>query len=400
MIRETYRSLLNSGRTYASFRDDDYETVKDRLTGRGPILDPTSGYGRLASFCSELGISTVNVEMNPPQYFWQLLVHPAHVQLTEQAATAILAKRRNWPRPRQRAVVSDEFFPQQSMAVLFPLFDLISNVYKEFETPHDALWMATAFILPFVGRMSCTSPGNLSTHTKEGGTCVLTGWQDDFHSYLSALARRLTVVSANARSMDHKLILGDARSVDLGGRSFAAMYTSPPYPNHRDFSSILLPENTFLQHLTAARSVPISFIREQIIGSNFVTGEVIPAPQSAVVTKFITEVSSLRRTKRAVYDDNVYYIPYLRKYFKALEDAYRHISQFLESPFEGYAVVVNNTHRGIVIPVASTLIDIWTSLGFHAEEFSAKETFHIGTKNPRAKGIRARHTECVVRIWR
>ena len=108
----------------------------------------------------------------------------------------------------------------------------------------------------------------------------------------------------------------------------------------------------------------------------------------------------LKRMKQATYDDEVYYFPYLREYFAALESAYANVSKAAASDFLGYIVVVNNTHRGVVVPVAEAIVDIWRELGFSSRIERAEESFHLGTKNPRAKGIRARHTEYVVEVRR
>jgi hypothetical protein len=401
LLREVYRSLINTGRTYAAFRDADRENVA-RLINRSPVLDPMSGYGGLAAICADLGIASVGIEYNPPQFFWQLLTHPGRVAHHQRAIGAILGQRRRWPRPRQRAVVSNDFFPDESRAVLDRLLGLLISICAD-KTPPSGLkpWeMAVSLLLPFSGRLACTSPGDVSTHTKHGGTCVLIGWQDDFCIYLKALNQHLDVIKSRSKCTDHHVTLGDARTASFGQQRFGSMFTSPPYPNHRDFTSILLPENILLPMLAESHGFAIPFDREGIIGSNFVKGIGPRSPASKVARKFISDALTLQRNKRAEYDDEVYYIPYFKNYFCGLEDAYENVSSYLARSFEGYIVVVNNTHRGIVIPVSNTIEDIWQSLGFQTQIVDAKESFHVGSKNPRAKGFRARHTTYVVRIWR
>jgi hypothetical protein len=83
-----------------------------------------------------------------------------------------------------------------------------------------------------------------------------------------------------------------------------------------------------------------------------------------------------------------------------LEDAFANISASLQSRFEGYLIVVNNTHRNTLVPVSETSLEIWQTLGFDATIVESSESFHIGTKNPLARGLRARHTRYVVKIWR
>jgi hypothetical protein len=400
LLREVYRSLLNTGRTYAGFRDEDREIV-GHLAQRGPILDPMSGYGGLASFCSQMGADSFGVEYNPPQFFWQVLVQPDRIDLNLGAIEEIIKVRRKWPKPRRRAIISDEFVPDELRKTLISLFEVIASSFsKSLIADERVAEAALSLLLPFAGRLCCTSPADISTHTKEGGTCVLVGWQDDFATYLAALRYRLKQNKENARGGRQHVISGDARNVNLGSTRFRAMFTSPPYPNHRDFSSILLPENKVIDALSEAHGLPILFDREAIIGSNFVKGAPATEFDSIVVSKFINQISAVRRNKRAGYDDDVYYIPYFRKYFSALGGAYHNIARYLDSSLDGYIAVVNNTHRGVVIPVAETVREIWEGLGFHSEIHRSLEMFHLGARNPRAKGIRARHTEYLVRIWR
>jgi hypothetical protein len=108
----------------------------------------------------------------------------------------------------------------------------------------------------------------------------------------------------------------------------------------------------------------------------------------------------LKKDKNAAYDDRVYYIPYLSRYFSDLESAYANVSRSLSRSCEAFIVVVNNTFRGEVVPLAEIVMDIWSSLGFSAAIAKVQEGFHVGTMNPRARGIRARHTEYTIRVTR
>jgi hypothetical protein len=401
LIREVYRALINTGRTYAAFREKDRETVQS-LAGRGVILDPMSGYGGLASFCSEIGIESFGVEYNPPQYYWQLLSNPGLTQQNLTAIELLSDSRRHWPRTRARAIVSDNFFPEETLSVIRRLLNMSSELVKENTDLDDeqAFETALTILLPFFGRLGCMCPGDVSTHTKQGGTCVLLGWQDDLATYLHAMQERLIGIRDRSKCTTQGLVFGDARYVNFGRRRFKALFTSPPYPNHRDFTSIMLPENTLLTTLGIGKSYNLSSHEQGIIGSNFVKGETIRNPSSSIANAFLNNAGSLRRSSRSTYDDEVYYFPYFKRYFAAIEDAYLNVSKFLHSSFLGYVVVVNNTHRGLVVPVSETIQEIWQSLGFNAEVHEAKEMFHYGTKNPRSKGVRARHTEYVVKIWR
>jgi hypothetical protein len=401
LIREVYRALINTGRTYAAFREKDRETVQS-LNGRGIILDPMSGYGGLASFCSEIGVESFGIEYNPPQYYWQLLSNPGLCQQHLTAIKLLSNSRRQWPRTRRRAIVSDDFFPQETLSVIERLLNLLAGQVKENSDLSDTQAFETAItvLLPFTGRLGCMCPGDVSTHTKQGGTCVLLGWQDDLSAYLRAMHERLVSIRDRSKCPIQNVVFGDARYVNFGKRRFKALFTSPPYPNHRDFTSIMLPENTLLQTLGIGKAHRLCDHQHGIIGSNFVKGETIRDPRSSIANGFLDQAASLRRNSRSTYDDEVYYFPYFKRYFAAIEDAYSNVSKYLHKSFLGYVVIVNNTHRGLVVPVSEAIQEIWQALGFDAEVHEANEMFHFGTKNPRSKGVRARHTEYVVKIWR
>ncbi len=53
LLRDIYRALLNTGRTYACF-EKRHIAILNKLKKRGVILDPMAGYGGTMKFCCEL----------------------------------------------------------------------------------------------------------------------------------------------------------------------------------------------------------------------------------------------------------------------------------------------------------------------------------------------------------
>ncbi|MEN6521156.1 MAG: hypothetical protein ABFD46_08410 [Armatimonadota bacterium] len=400
LIREVYRTLINNGRSYAAFTDVERLLVTS-LKDKGEILDPMSGYGLLARFCSENGVSSYCVEFNVPQYYWQFIQLPNLTEFFLGSLELMLKWRSEWPRASTRASVCDNWFHEESNRLLTQLFQLSRKAVAATFPPFiDIDHAALAQMIPFVGRLSSSVPGNISTFTKPGGLCVYTGWQDDFNNYLLALSSRLDENRRCHSVSKHELHLGDARTFSFPAKRFQAMVTSPPYPNRMDFSSMFKPEYAFLMWLIQQGIIHLDLAPERIIGSAFVSQKIHRKPTSSAVVGFLERVAGLKLSSGAAYDDKVYYVPYFSNYFADLEAAYSNISSSLADEFEGYIVVVNNTHRGVVVPVAQAIVEIWQNLGFEAEVFDSNETFHIGTKNPRSRGIRARHTEYVIRVAR
>lgn len=401
LIREIYRALINTGRSYAAFTQKERELVA-RLKSKREIFDPMSGYGLLMRYCSTAGVKSFGVEYNLPQYLWQLLCHPANSENFLQAIKIIRSRRARWPRPTVKAVVSDEFFPKELLRILERLLHSTKQAIEEcFDEDTNLDQLTLALLLPFAGRLSCSVPGDISTHTKIGGMCVLLGWEKDYEAYLRAIHTRFEHIANTAVNRNHKLVYGDARIYKFPKQRFRAMITSPPYPNHRDFTSMFAPEHALLHELRINGDWAPRQFSEHIIGSNFVSNRPKTLPKSKMALRFLNDIKRLERNKTATYDDEVYYIPYFENYFIDLEKAYKNVSSACaSSDFEGYIVVVNNTHRNLVIPVSEVVLEIWIRLGFKATVFASNELFHIGTKNPRARGLRAKHMEYIIKVWR
>lgn len=394
MIRDVYRSLLNTGRTYAAFRDEDRELFRN-LSPSSVVLDPMSGYGRTTEFCASLNISSTTVETNPPQYLWQVLTQPETAVQFSQFADLVLTHRRKWPKTRTTVVASDDYFPD-------PCLDLIQRLIDDLPIPATDLpdHHRLALILPFIGRFSCSVPGDNSTHVKRGGICVLRNWQTDFQEYLVAVRNLTQRIASRPRGKEHQVVFADARSVSFGRSRFRSMVTSPPYPNFRDFASMLEPENVLLSLLHAKGLPSIPLPNPDIIGSNFVSGKRTTTPSTAAASEFLQRLDGSATTPRGKSDNRSYYYPYFSRYFALLEQAYRNISKYAAKEFRGFVIVVNNTHRGRVIPVAEVVCELWQSLGFTTSIFRQSELSHVGSKNPRARGVRAKHQEYVVEITR
>jgi hypothetical protein len=401
LMRKMYRVLLNTGRTYAAFTEKDRTLLESIKSDE--IFDPMSGYGSLMKYCSEHGIRSYSLEYNLPQYLWQLLCHPSTTSEFIETCRLMLSWKKRWPRTHVRAIASDNWFPDESVRILLELSEISSEaITKSFMNPAKGLSdLNAALLLPFVGRLSCSVPADIVTHVKKGGICVYREWQDDFELFLQAVIQALERIAEMTTCREHAINWGDARTFAFPKRRFGAMLTSPPYPNHRDFVSMFAPEHAFLDILKMPGGVTSRRAAEHIIGSNFVTDRPASMPSTESAKAFLGSIARLKnRNATAIRHDRQYYIPYFENYFADLEAAYKNIAPALRQRVEGYIVVVNNTHRNLLIPVSDVIMEIWRSIGFNASLSASKEAFHVGTKNPRARGLRARHTEHVVKIWR
>jgi hypothetical protein len=123
LIRDVYRALIHTGRSYAAFTEKDIAFL-ERLRGVDEILDPMAGYGLLMQSCAEIGQRSYCVEFNLPQYFWQILCHPAHALEFIKSLQQLQASRSRWPKATIRAIASDTWFPEESQRILLELLNL------------------------------------------------------------------------------------------------------------------------------------------------------------------------------------------------------------------------------------------------------------------------------------
>jgi len=406
LIHGVYRSLLNTGRTYAAFRPEQLKPLIERFKDHKEIFDPMAGYGCLMTYCSQsvYGKKTFNLECNPPSYYWQVLIHPENIARFIQLSKSMLSKKKKWPRLKLDACASNDWFPESSLHLLGKLWAVcLESTKLIFEDPSK---MTLAFLLPFVGRLGSFVQGNVVTHIKQGGICIYSGWDDDFEKYINALINRLSDNLAKCKQGKHTLVLGDARTYKLGNKKFTAMVTSPPYPNGRDYSKMFAIENAFINWSVSKNYIEDVSLKTRLIGSPIVSeseGYRKKTPDDVKSTKakeFLKFISEFNKTERAINDNRVYYVPYYSDYFYGLEKAFENISQYLNDEFEGYIVVVNNTARKKVIPVAEAVMEMWNNLNFNAEIDGIKELSHVGGINPRVKGLNARHVEYTIKIFR
>ena len=410
LLRGIYRALIQNGRTYAAFEPQRINPLIKILASHKTILDPMAGYGILITSCakSQEKVSAYCIEYNPPAYLWQILINPCNAEKLLAFVKHITDLKQRWPSSKIRACMSNDWFPAESKILLMELWKLCKKASEKTNLKgSDKVEIPLAFILPFIGRISAWIQGNVVPHIKKGGICVYENWKNDFNDYISNLQYKITQNYNEARNIRHNCVLGNCLSIEPGNKKFSAMITSPPYPNSRDYYTMFGPENAFLSYLEEEKIVEGFALKERLIGSprvSVIEGQTKKSPddvKSPSARNFLKKITQYQGSKQAVYDNKVYYLPYYSKYFHELECAYKNISSLLNKKFEGYIVVVNNTHRKQIVPVSLSIIDIWRSMGFEAEivEEYTRELSHVGGLNPNVKGLTARHMEYTIKVF-
>ena len=201
------------------------------------------------------------------------------------------------------------------------------------------------------------------------------------------------------REVDQRVILGDCRLIDFDHAGLRALLTSPPYPNRTDYFSMFEPEVFFCAHL----NIPDLTVAPSThyLGSTVVKGTTQKRDSLTVVNEFLNYVLSSKSKRKAGRSDNVtYYYPYFANYFHGLREAYANISRAAAPDFRGYIIIQNNHFRDKEVPVAQAVAEIWQALDFKVEIVDQMEVFHIGTKNPRARGIKAKQSLYTLEIFK
>jgi len=400
LIRKPYRTLLNGESGYAAFDVTAVSDLVDRL-GQTMILDPMSGYGSLLDICSKKGIPSVSIEISAPLYLWHLI---RWVDLTDDfigAIDTLLMRSASWPKVVTRAEASNQWFTETALGLLDDLVQLTRSSLEPKRTSSVIKTdiMAAALMIPFCGRLSCcTESDNNPTWVKKGGIVVYGKWEHDFREYLTSLRSFLVKNASTAiLGITHKIILGDCRLIDFSKMQVRAMITSPPYPNRSDYFKMFEPEIYYCSHLNLPDLTIAS--PTQYIGSTKVKGTIHKPYPLKVAKAFLDYVpTSVSKSKKKAAANATYYYPSYANYFSGLYDAYANVSRAAAPGFRGYIIVRNNHFRNIEIPVAQTVIEIWQNFGFNAKIINQIEVFHTGTKNPRARGTKAKQLEFTIEI--
>lgn len=408
IIRDPYRALLSSGRTYAAFEKGTTIPLIHELRHHGTIIDPMAGFGSLMQFCSEIDVSSFNIEYNPPTFLWGIISNPKYSTEITGIIDALIANKRKMPKIRKRADVSEAWFTTPSQEIIVKLFRKILKISTEHITKEMQEQISLAILIPFVGRLACFVQGNIVTHVKRGGICIYDGLTEDFDRYLVVLKKSVTNIQEKCVNDNHEFVFGDLRTIKLD-RKFSAFVTSPPYPNSRDYYKMFAPENDCLLFLKSEGLINGLTVDEPLIScvsvskypnKNIIYRDDISSSSAQNFIEYLINYEG--KKKQAKYDNRVYYIPYFTSYFYQIEMAYRNFANYLEDTFEGYIIVVNNTARNRVIPVAESIVELFQAIGYNAaiNKKYSRELSHVGSINPKVKGFKAKHMEHSIKVWR
>ena len=392
-LSHLYKGLIIRNRAFASFKIDELDAIYNdivlsNIDDHTRILDPMSGYGGGMLYFATKGFSTFNVELNPPSYYWQLLINPKNRNLTVDALRK-LKERRDLPEINVRYSITDELFSVEAVAHIKRLFEFVFSLIKNKE-------LAISLLLPFVARFANYQKNDTNfTHFKQGGLCSFAGWEADFFEYLDELES--CILKTTFLNDDHVNVLSDISDVDLNLK-FRCFVTSPPYPNYRDYSKIFKIENWVLNNILEGQNTDF----DKMIGSDVIKGKEYGIISSEIANRFLTDLldKSQKLTKKSRRDIEVYYHPYFALYFYNLQEAYKKVDSMMDENAVGYVVVNNNITRDIEVPVGKSICDFFNNMGYGFSVIGESEISHLGNIRKKAKRINSRHVRQIVKVWK
>ena len=396
-ISHVYRGLMVRSRAFASFKEKGeldviLSDINQHISVGECILDPMSGYGGGMRFWGRNGFKTMNIELNPPAYYWQLLINPSNADAIQSYIDCLLNRINELPKIEQNISISDSFFTKESADFISKLFYAILSIVDNDKE------LSIAIFLPFVSRFAHyqRSSSNI-THFKEGGLCSYVNWNLDFVKYLKSLKKLLNEEFEQYIELTHTNVLSDIMNVDSANK-YSYFVTSPPYPNYRDYSKLFRIENWVLNNIVNNNQYDF----QRMIGSNNVSGKSYGEIESPVANSFLSELleKSKKMPKKSRNDIQVYYHPYFCQYFYNIQEAYKKIDTLLTEKAVGYIVVNDNITRDIPIPVGASICDIFANMGYQTEDFNISHISHYGNIGKAAKRINSHHIRHILKVWK
>lgn len=234
--------------------------VAKRARADLPVLDPFSGSGTTLLVCTELGVPSTALELNPFLVWlarakaarYDAAALSAASKTVEVAAKSVRAARAPsaWTPPLHNI---ERWWDAATLSALSRAFAAI-GAQEPSSRARDLCWLAFCRTLVSVStasfRHQSMSFGKAAARTPAESRAIVAR---ELESSFASLSRAAAVPLPTVR---REVVQGDARAVAtaLGKRRFGTVITSPPYANRMSYVRELRPYMYWLGHLADGRS--------------------------------------------------------------------------------------------------------------------------------------------------
>jgi len=251
--------------------------VRDYLSSfnLGPdsvVLDPFCGTGTTLVEAKLQGIPSIGIEATPMAHFassvkttWEidpkgLMAHATSVATTATSIMKSVRKLRSLDPIRQSLLLADSISPKPLHRVLV-LLDILKDQYSPNYYEHERL--ALAKVLPTeIGNLRFGPEVGVSARLKDDAPVI-----DLWLAAVACMANDLAEVKSRS-STPARVLQDDARKVStlLDNCSVDAVFTSPPYPNEKDYTRTTRLESVLLGFVTSRDDLRV--VKHQLVRSN------------------------------------------------------------------------------------------------------------------------------------
>jgi hypothetical protein len=340
------------------------ELAEQRLDGAGPVLDPFGGTGTTLVTCAQLGIECAGVDLNP-FLVWLMNAKLARYSARDRERARLLVQ--NMARiartARSRLAWApdlhqiEKWWARSALAALSQSFAVLDSSRKT-AGPRATDLASLCFCRALI-QTAKVSFGHQSMSFRKG---VLTPPKArDVADALEQCCSEITISAAEALpGKACRAVLGDARELERAwpARKFAAVLTSPPYPNRMSYVRELRPYMYWLKYLHDGRQA--GELDWRIIGGTWgvATSRLTRWESTAVEDEALAKVAAEIGERSAILGR------YVRKYFHDLERHVDSITQITAPSAKLLYVIGNSKFYDVLLPAEQLLARAFERRGF------------------------------------
>jgi SAM-dependent methyltransferase len=372
-----------------------------KMSGSRPgdvVLDPWNGAGTTTAVCSELGIDSIGVDLNPA------MVVVAKARVLQGAIEPSLGKLLGaivYRADRSAIEIESDalldFFDSESVSAIRRIkfgidevlveggpIDFRSSVDLGRLSPLAALYYALLFraVRSSLHHVYTSNP-TWTRRPRSGGVVGKVSYVDlvERLKFELSLVRSLPQFSRPRRPgvLNERLVLGDSRSLPLEDDSISSIVTSPPYCTRIDYAVATRVE---LAVLGVARGEDYDSLRRSLIGSTLTANQHDTESELPDGVRDLLARIGSHRSKAS----STYYYRSFADYFCGMAKSISESGRVLRSGGYCSLVVQDSFYKDIHVDLVKHLSEIASGFGLNlTDRFDFPSKISMRTLNPHAR---------------